>query len=331
MPLITFTDRGIYCPRADVYIDPWKSVDAALITHAHSDHSRPGCRKYLATHLSKPVMQHRLGARTNIQGVNFGEMIRINGVEISFHPAGHIIGSAQVRLSYKGEIWVVSGDYKVEDDGLSGAFEPVKCTHFITESTFGLPIYQWRPQHLVFQDINAWWQKNAVDQKVSLVSAYSLGKAQRVVHHLDNGIGPIYVHNAVHGIHESFRSIGIDIPEYPVFDESDVKNIVPGSMIVGPSAIVDANWTKKIKGLETAAVSGWMQVRGIRRRSSLDRGFVLSDHADWPGLLQAIEGTGAENIFVTHGYTDVFTRYLNENGWNAHIVSTEYSPAENDD
>jgi putative mRNA 3-end processing factor len=331
MSLITFTDRGIYCPRADVYIDPWRAVDKALITHAHSDHSRPGCGKYLATHLSKPVMQHRLGTQANIQGVEYGEKIQINGVDISFHPAGHIIGSAQVRLSYKGEVWVVSGDYKVEDDGLSGAFEPVRCTHFITESTFGLPIYKWRPQHLVFRDINAWWQRNADEKKVSLISAYSLGKAQRVVHHLDGDIGPVYVHRAVHGIHEAFRLAGVAMPELPVFDETDVQHIPPGSMIVGPSAITDANWTKKIKGLETAAVSGWMQVRGIRRRRSLDRGFVLSDHADWTGLLEAIEGTGAENIFVTHGYTDVFTRYLTENGWNARVVSTEYAPAENDD
>lgn len=330
MSLLAFTDRGIYCPQADVYIDPWKSVDYALTTHAHSDHSRRGSKRYLATSLTKPIMQHRLGSNQQIQSIEYGETINIRGVKISFHPAGHIIGSAQIRLEYKGEIWVVSGDYKVEDDGLSGAFEPVKCHHFITESTFGLPIYNWRPQHLVLDEINQWWNTNKSEGKVSLISAYSLGKAQRVIYHLDGTIGPIYVHPAVHAIHEIFRQHDIPIPEYPVFESDHANRIEPGAIIVGPSTIIEANWKKKVKGLVSASASGWMAVRGIRRRRSLDRGFVLSDHADWDGLLKAIKATEAENIYVTHGYTEVFTRYLNESGWNARIVETDFSPEQND-
>lgn len=330
MPLLTFTDRGIYCSKANVYIDPWKKVDFALITHAHSDHCRPGSKQYLATPLTKPIMEHRLGKKYQVQAIEFGNTISINGVNISFHPAGHIIGSAQIRLEYQGEIWVVSGDYKVENDGLSEAFEPVRCHHFITESTFGLPIYQWRPQKLVFNEINQWWSNNAAEQKISLMSAYSLGKAQRLIYHLNNSIGPIYLHRAVKPIHDLFRSHGVLLPDYPEFVEDRADEIEPGAMIVGPSSIADASWAQKVKGIEIASASGWMQVRRTRRSRSVDRGFALSDHADWPGLLEAIKATKAENIYVTHGYTKEFSRYLNENGWNANIVSTEFSAENND-
>ena len=330
MALLTFTDRGIYCAQADVYIDPWKKVNSALITHAHSDHARRGSNKYLATHLTVPILKHRLGRKHIIEGVSFREKINMNGVEISFHPAGHIIGSAQVRLEYKGEVWVVSGDYKIENDGLATPFETVKCHNFITESTFGLPIYKWRPQSEVMAEINDWWMLNAEEQKISLLNAYSLGKAQRLAFLLDHSIGKVYLAKSVFEVHEIFRNNGIALKQFQAFYPEQSEDIEPGSLIIGPGSISECNWGKKVQGLETASASGWMQVRNLRKRRSIGKGFVLSDHADWPGILQAIKSSEADKVYVTHGYAQLLSRYLNESGIASDIVQTEYSPGENE-
>ena len=325
MPLLTFTKQGIYCEQADLYIDPWRKVKSALITHAHSDHARPGCSKYMSTHLTKPILKHRLGKKYTIDSVEYGETRSINGVKISFHPAGHVIGSAQIRLEYKGEIWVVSGDYKVVDDGISTPFEPIKCHHYITESTFALPIYNWSAQSTIMNEINRWWQMNKELGMISLISAYSLGKAQRVMHNLDRSIGQVYVSHTIDSINQVLLSSGVKLPELPVFREEIAHEISPGSLIIGPSAAPGGVWKKEVTGFSCASASGWMAARNIRKRRLVDRGFVLSDHADWKGLLWSIRESGAENIYVTHGYTDAFTRYLRERGWNAHVVSTEYT------
>jgi putative mRNA 3-end processing factor len=168
--LLTFDGKGIYCPKADIHIDPWKKVPRALITHGHSDHARWGMGAYLCTHESVPILNHRLGSNNKIQGINFGESLSINGVKFSFHPAGHVIGSAQIRVEYKDEIWVVSGDYKLANDGISKAYEPVKCHTFITESTFGLPVYKWENQDDIFHKMNQWWRKNKADGRVSVIT-----------------------------------------------------------------------------------------------------------------------------------------------------------------
>src|SRR5687767_15681366 len=155
MGLIEFSDKGLYCRQGDFYIDPWKPVDRAIITHAHSDHARWGSKYYLCHRQTKPLLRLRLG-ENNFQGVEWEETTDINGVKVSLHPAGHMIGSSQIRVEHKSEVWVVSGDYKIEDDGLSGKFEPVACNTFITESTFGLPIYNWKTQSEIFRDIQDW-------------------------------------------------------------------------------------------------------------------------------------------------------------------------------
>ena len=324
MALITFTKNGIYCPRADVYIDPWRKVKNALITHGHSDHSRPGHENYLCTHTAKPAIKYRLGQQIKIQSVAYGENITINGVKISFHPAGHILGSAQIRLEYKGEVWVVSGDYKLDDDGLSEPFEPIKCHTFITESTFGLPVYRWPNQNDVYQQINTWWKNNQEMETTSVLTCYSLGKAQRLLQNVDPSIGPIYTHGAIENINSVIRDQGINLNTTVLLDKDVSKEELKTALVLAPPAAIGTNWLRHFSKISTGIASGWMALRGPRRRRSVDRGFVLSDHADWDGLLTAIKETGCEKVFVTHGYTSIFSKYLNEIGYDASIVETRF-------
>jgi len=323
MALLTFTDRGIYCAAADLYIDPWRPVPRAAITHGHADHARPGMGSYLCTDMALPVMRHRLGD-IDAQTVRYGEVLDVNGVSISFHPAGHVPGAAQIRVAKGDEVWVVSGDYKVVDDGVSTPFEPVPCQHFVTESTFGLPVFRWADQAEVAAQINAWWQSCAAAGQTAVLGAYALGKAQRLLAMLDPAIGPIMTHTAVENTNAILRGQGIALPDTHLCTlETEVK-AHPNAILIAPPSATDAKWAARWGARQTAFASGWMALRGIRRRRAGDRGFVISDHADWTGLLWAIRQTGAENIYVTHGYTDIFTRYLNENGWTAQVVPTEF-------
>ena len=330
MSLLQFTSKGIYCKQADVYIDPWRKVPKALITHAHSDHARSGHKSYLCTHETLPILRLRLGKNIPASGIGFGEEISINGVKFSFHPAGHIIGSAQIRAEYKGEVWVASGDYKVENDGISGAYEPIKCDHFITECTFGLPVYQWDNQDKVFNQINEWWNSNREDKITSVITAYSLGKAQRVIYNVDHTIGPIYTHPAVENINEAFRAIEIPIPLTKRLTSKVTSKELEGALIVTPSQGADGKILKNAKKISMASASGWMMSRGMRRRGNYDRGFVLSDHVDWKGLNKAIEESGATHVYPTHGYTDSLSKYLSEKGYKTQIVDTEYDGEQND-
>lgn len=324
MALLEFTSNGICCPVAGVYIDPWGKVDYAIITHGHADHARWGHRHYLSTDLAAPVIRHRLGQQISLSTLKFGEVQEINGVKFSFHPAGHIVGSAQVRVEYKGEIWVVSGDYKVESDSLARDFEPVRCHTFITECTFGLPVYRWRPQEEVFASINQWWRDNAAAGKVTLLTGYALGKAQRILQGLDDSIGPVFTHGAVDEVNQVMLAQGIPLKAGERIRAETDKKRFPGSIVIAPPAAVGSPWMKKFKQVSVGVASGWMALRGARRRRGADRGFVLSDHADWPGLMQAIKATGAERVLATHGYTSIFAQWLNEQGWDAGVVETQF-------
>jgi putative mRNA 3-end processing factor len=321
--VLSFTDSGIYCAAGDFYIDPWRPVDRALITHGHADHARPGHGSYLATHAALPVMRHRLG-EIAAQGISYGEVLRIGGAEVSFHPAGHVPGSAQIRVAAGGEVWVASGDYKIENDGLSEPFEPVPCHSFITESTFGLPVFRWQDQSRVAEEINRWWAGCAAQGKIAFLGAYALGKAQRLLRLLDPEIGPILTHGAVEATNAVMRDQGIILPDTEKLTRDTDPKAAKCALVIAPPSALGGTWGKKLGPRESAFASGWMQLRGIRRRRAGDRGFVMSDHADWPGLLSAIRATGAENIYVTHGYSDTFARYLSENGWNAQVVPTEF-------
>ena len=320
MSLITFTPKGFYCEKADVYIDPTRKVNKAIVTHAHSDHARSGHKWYLCSERCKGPLTHRLG-NIHVETLPFGQSIFMNGVKISLHPAGHIIGSSQVRLEYKGEIWVISGDYKTEHDGFSIGYEPVKCTHFVSECTFGLPIYKWRTQEEVFHDINSWWSMNASFNRTSVLQAYSLGKAQRLLQSVDHSIGPVYVHPGIAAHNRSIEAHGINLKPY-----EDLEKVVRPevhALIISPSSTTGP-WFAQFEQLSEASASGWMALRSNRRNRLIDRGFTLSDHADWGQLTEAIKLTEAENIYVTHGYTQAFSRWLKDLGLNAEAIYTQH-------
>ena len=318
------TDSGIFCPPGDFYIDPWRPVDRAVVTHAHSDHARWGMRHYLCAARGEGVLRNRVGDEASIQGLAFGEAVNINGVKVSLHPAGHILGSAQVRLEQDGYVAVVSGDYKTESDPTADTFEPVSCHLFVTESTFGMPIYKWQPQERIFDEVNAWWMGNQADGKASLLMGYALGKAQRALAGVDAGIGPIFVHGAVKSMNDAYRREGVELPPTQLIGEVGKGYDWTQTLIVAPPSAMGTPWMRRFGEVSTAFLSGWMAIRGARRRRAVDRGFVLSDHVDWPSLLASIEATQAETVWVTHGYSATVVRYLREMGMDAEVLSTEW-------
>ena len=323
-PLIRPTDRGLLCEAGGFYIDPWRPVDRAVITHAHADHARPGSDRYLCSTPGVEPLRLRVQRDARIEGLPYGQTTTINGVNVSVHPAGHLLGSAQIRVEHRGEVWVVSGDYKLERDGTCQPFEPVACHTFITESTFGLPIYRWRPEAEVMSEINAWWQENQARGRTSVLLAYSLGKAQRLLHGVDATIGPIVAHGAVRRFVEVYRGAGVAMPE-TLGTTAESRKLVKGrGLVVGPPSTYGSPWLRRFAPTSIAFASGWMMSRGARRWRAADRGFVVSDHVDWPGLMRAIDATGAEHIGVTHGYVHQVVRYLKEQGRSAEVFPTHY-------
>jgi len=322
--LVTVTDRGLYCERGDFYIDPWLPVARAIITHAHGDHACRGSGRYLTTDRGLGVLASRLDPDAVIDTVPYGDSMTIGDAAVSLHPAGHILGSAQVRIELHGEVWVISGDYKVAPDPTCDPFAPLACDTFVTECTFGLPIYQWPSAADVFEEINNWWRSNRDEGRASVIFAYSLGKAQRVLAGLDATIGPIMCHGAVQRVNAEYRQAGVCLPETEHAGLGVDKRDWSGAIMIAPPSAKASPWMRKFGDVSTAFVSGWMQVRGARRRRSVDRGFVISDHTDWPGLLDTIQATGARRILATHGRTGPLVRWLRESGYEADTLKTEY-------
>ena len=312
-PVLTFTSKGIYCPDGDFFIDPTHAVDRALITHGHSDHAYRGHKSYLCTDAALPVIRHRLGSIT-AEGIAYGESRRIGHVTVSFHPAGHVPGSAQIRVERAGEVWVASGDYKVTPDGLCEAFTPVACHTFITECTFGLPIFRWQPDTEVLQNIARWWAANAAEERISVLAAYSFGKAQRLM----SGIppqGPIFTHDAVEKITQILRGQGYALPQtHPL----GLQPLPRDALIIAPPNVLGSELLGTIGPVSVGFASGWMALAA--RRRGLDAAFTLSDHADWPGLNAAVRASEATQVFTTHGYTKPFRDWLETQGYQAGIV-----------
>ena len=321
VPLLELDPNGLYCAAGDFYIDPWGSVERAVVTHAHSDHATPGSQAYLTARDGEAVLRARVGPQVPIQVTAYGEELTMGGVRISLHPAGHVLGSAQVRIERGGEVWVVSGDYKLASDPTCAPFEPLRCHVFVTESTFGLPIFRWPDASQVISAIHAWWRANQQLRRASVLFAHPLGKAQRLLACVDPSVGPIYTHGAVERMNHLYREQGIVLAPTT---RAAAGGSWAGALIVAPPSCHGTAWERRFGEFSTAFASGWMRIRGTRRRRSLDRGFVISDHADWPGLLRAVEETRADCVWVTHGYRAPLVRWLAEHGQNALAVEAHF-------
>jgi len=317
--LVELRESGLYCPPADSYIDPWGPVERAIITHAHPEHASAGSGAYLSSSDGEPLLRALVGPDAAIQTAAYGEAITINEVKISFHPAGHMLGSAQIRLERSGEIWVVSGDYQLQSDPTCAPFEPVRCHTFVTESAFGLPIFRWPIEPI--GDINAWWRANQQAGKSSVLFLHPIGMAQQVLASIDGSVGAIHAHEVIEPINQIYRAQGVGLP-------STSAKIEPGGMILAPLSAHGSTWARSLKKISDAMVSGWMRIRGPRRRRSLDRGFAFSNHADWPGLLRAIDETAAETILVTHAHRVPLARWLEEHGRRAFPLDAPYQEVE---
>ena len=321
--LLCITKRGLYCEAGDFYVDPWRAVDRAVITHAHSDHAHRGSKRYLCARRGAALLDARVGP-AQIEAVDYGESVDFNGVRVSLHPAGHILGSAQVRVEHHGEVWVVTGDYKTDADPTCDDFELVRCDTLITECTFGLPVYCWPKPDDVFAAINTWWRQNQEAGKTSILFGYALGKAQRLIGGLDASIGPILTHGAVEKLTALYREAGVQLPPTAHVSDENAPQDFSRAMVVAPQSANGSAWLRRFHPASTAFASGWMRIRGRRRQRAVDRGFILSDHVDWPALMEVIDASGAERVIATHGYTDTVVRYLRERGCRAEAMPTRF-------
>ena len=312
MTLVEHTPQGLYCRAADAWIDPWRPVPRALITHAHADHARAGCGEYWAIGRAEGVLRRRLGQNISLHPLSYGDVLRLGDAEVSFHSAGHVLGSAQIRLRAGGETWLVSGDYKRDPDPSCDPFELVDCDVFITEATFGMPIYRWPSGSHVAQELLKWWQE--APERASLLFCYAFGKAQRLLAELALlGINDeVLLHGAMVPITQAYRDQGITMVPTQAVSALPSPTDLSGRLILAPPSAHRSPWMKRFKAPQTGFASGWMAVRGARRRRGYERGFVLSDHADWAGLVETVRQSKAQQVYVTHGQSDVLARYLNE-------------------
>jgi putative mRNA 3-end processing factor len=326
--LIRATDKGLYCEAGDFYIDPWRPVARAVLTHAHGDHARSGSEQYFAEASSEGVLRHRLGAQLPLVPKAYGETFDLGDARVSLHSAGHVLGSAQVRIEVGGETWVVTGDYKRAPDPTCAPFDPVTCDVLISEATFALPCYRWPDTRDVIDEIWRWWQANRQQGRASVLFGYAFGKAQRVLAELTRYTDEsVFLHGAVIALVEEYRRAGVRmVPTQPVVREK--KADYRGALIVAPPSAAGTPWMRRFGDASTGFCSGWMRIRGARRRRGYDRGFVLSDHADWPALIATIRESHAKKVLLTHGYSDALVRYLIEQGIDAAALKTAYGEEE---
>jgi putative mRNA 3-end processing factor len=330
LPLLTETSSGLWCAAGRFHIDPSEPVDRAVITHAHGDHARPGSAAYLCAAPSATLLRHRFGPDAVIEAVPYGEVLAVGDVRLSFHPAGHVLGSAQIRIESTDGVWVVAGDYKRASDSTCAAFEPIECDTFITESTFGLPIYRWDPTRAVIDDIAGWWNANREASRTSVLFCYTIGKSQRLLAELMRVTDrPVYVHGMMLGMIDAYRDAGVAmLPVAPVIERArggrSAARSFAGELVLAPLSARGTPWMRRLGDVSDGFASGLMRVRGVRRQRGFDRGFVLSDHADWPALLQTVTETGATRVLTTHGHAEPLARYLSESGLDTGVIRTAW-------
>jgi putative mRNA 3-end processing factor len=324
------TGAGLYCEAGDFHVDPWGAVPRALVTHAHGDHARAGSAAYLCTTACAPLLARRFGPEATIESVPYGESIALGDLRVSFHPAGHILGSAQIRIEGPAGTWVISGDYKRAADPTSAPFEPVPCDTFVTESTFGLPIYRWDATDVVIAEMIHWWELNRARGLTSVVFCYTLGKAQRVLAELGRVTDrAVYVHGMLIPMIDAYREQGITLaPTIPLTPRRGAS--YAGELVMAPLSARGTPWMRRLGEFSDGFVSGLMRVRGVRRQRAFDRGFVLSDHADWPGILQTIAETGASRVLASHGHAEPLARFLTTQGLESGVIRTAWE-GEGDD
>lgn len=322
--LLELTPEGLYCRQGDFHVDPWRRVPRAVVTHAHADHARPGCDRYLCAAPGKLVLRARIGGSVPIDTLRFRESLSINGVQLSLHSSGHVLGAAQVRIEHAGVTWVVTGDYKTQLDPTCDPFETVAADVLITESTFGLPLYRWQEPAEIAAAINAWWRENQAAGRTSVILAYALGKAQRLAAMVDPSIGPIVGHGAVMKLVRAYRDSGVRLPPIDGVPPRARKVGNGRALVIAPPSVAGSRWLRLFGEASIAMASGWMTLRGVRRRRGFDRGFVVSDHADFPGLLSVIEASRARRVLVTHGATEALARLLRERGLDAGTLPTRF-------
>ncbi len=330
MDLIVPTPQGLYCPPGDFHIDPSTPVARAVITHGHADHARPGSREYWGSAAGFGLLRERLGLGAKINRLRYGETFTLGEARVSLHPAGHVLGSAQVRIEAQGQVWVVSGDYKREADPSCAPFEPIACDVFITEATFALPAYCWPDPTEVAREIHDWWQQCKRDGQCALLCCYSLGKLQRILAELLRLTDEkVYLHGAMARLVKIYREAGIAMLPTDIVTNQPKHFDWRGRLVLAPPGASGTHWTKRFRPLSKGFASGWMQVRGSGRRQQYDRGFVLSDHADWPSLIRTIEQTGAKRVLAMHGHTDTLVAYLRERGIDAAPLNLHHGASPN--
>lgn len=323
--MLISTPAGLFCQAGGFHIDPWEPVARALITHGHGDHAHAGHRAYLCAEPGVAVLRRRLGGDAQIESLPYGQSRVIGRVRVSFHPAGHVLGSAQIRIEGGDGVWIVSGDYKRAPDPTCPAFEPLRCDTFVTESTFGLPIYRWDPVHSVIGEMLEWWNENRVAGSASVLFCYTLGKAQRLLAELARVTDrPALAHGMMLGMIDVYREAGM--PMLPVLHATERPrgSSYAGELILAPLSARGTPWMRRLGDHSDAFASGLMRVRGVRRQRAYDRGFVISDHADWPALLDTIRDTGAARVLVTHGHAEPLARHLREHGTDAAVIRTAW-------
>lgn len=323
MPLVEVLPAGLYCPLGDFFIDPWQSVERAVITHAHADHARPGSSHYLTAAENVGLLRARLG-EVQVSGLSWGESVSIGPVRVSLHPAGHILGSAQVRIEAAGEVWVISGDFKRDPDPTCRPFEPLRCHSLVSESTFALPIFRWPDLADVFEEIDQWWSTNQQRDRTSVLFGYALGKSERLLAGLLNVRGPIFVHGALLRFLPAYEAAGVRLPPVEHATAENVRAAKGQSLVLAPPSAIGSPWLRKFGPVSTGLASGWTRIRGTRRHKNIDRGFVLSDHAGWADLVATVRESQAEQVLLTHGFAGTFARWLVEQGYDARPLATPF-------